>query len=361
MDTQLFSELVSRWVSGDRLAPAEQQSLLDWLENHPEARRELLEDETLDSLLHCWPRLEGTAEDFVQDCLRRAAGQRADHHEPVSAVTAPPIVALPVTVVRPPKTADDARRGRRLFAGSAGRWVAAVAGCGAVLVLGAIGWRWLTHGPRAVEMNQPALPLAENQDSRPEPDRTFATLAQSAGAAWETPRSAGDRLAAGVLKLTAGTAELHFDKGSIARLTGPAVLELRNGDEVFLKRGSLAARVPPPAVGFLVATPLSQIVDLGTEFDVVVEDSGVTRTVVRQGRVSLRPQRGQEEFGSPIELAAGALDHATVSVPDIAAAVLPVTTVAHGSQGRFLGRLSANGKTAEFHSRPAFREFRAWR
>ena len=135
------------------------------------------------------------------------------------------------------------------------------------------------------------------------------------------------------MKLTAGTAELHFDKGSVARLTGPAVLELRSGDEVFLKRGSLTARVPPPAVGFLVATPLSRIVDLGTEFDVAVEDSGATQTLVRQGRVSLRPQRGEEELGTPIELAVGALDRATVSVPDIAASVLPVTTVARGSAG----------------------------
>ena len=156
MDAQQFEELVSRWVSGDRLAPAEQQSLLDWLENHPEARHELLEDEALDSLLRCWPRLEETAEDFVQDCLRRAAGERADHREPVSAVAAPPIVAPPVAVVRPPKTAGDARPSRRLFAGSAGRWVAAVAGCSAALLLGAIGWRWLSARRAAGGRDEPA-------------------------------------------------------------------------------------------------------------------------------------------------------------------------------------------------------------
>ena len=48
-----------------------------------------------------------------------------------------------------------------------------------------------------------------------------------------------------------------------------------------------------------------------------------------------------------------------VSVPNISASVLPVTTIARGNQGRFLGRLSAAGKSAEFHSRTAFREFRA--
>ena len=367
MDAQRFGELASRWVSGDRLATAEQRSLLDWLEKHPEDRKELLADEALDSLLRCWPRLGDTADDFVRDCLRRADGQRADLPQGVSAVAAPPIVAPPMTVVGPRRTAGDARRSRGLFARRGVRWLAAVAGCSAALLLGAIGWRWLARGPQVVATNRPGVPaerklappLAGNRASRPEPKGAFATLAQSAGAAWETPLSEGDRLAAGLLKLTAGSAELDFDKGSVARLTGPAVLELRSGDEVFLQRGSVTAKVPSQAVGFSVATPLARIVDLGTEFDVAVDDAGATQTLVRRGRVSLRPQRGQEPLGSPLELAAGALDRARVWVPDVAAPVLPVMTAASGGEGRFLGRVSANGKTAEFHSRTAFREFRA--
>jgi RNA polymerase sigma factor (sigma-70 family) len=45
-------------------------------------------------------------------------------------------------------------------------------------------------------------------------------------------------------------------------------------------------------------------------------------------------------------------------IPNLQASVLPVTTIAYG-EGHFLGRVSADGKTAEFHSRAAFREFRA--
>jgi len=358
MDAQLFENMVSRWVSGDPLTAAEEQSLLEWLQTHPEARKDLLQDETLDSRLRCWPRLEETAEDFVRDCLRRAGVERTGPHEPFAAVAAPPIVAPPVALIHPPRTAGGVPRRRRFSVDSAMGWAAAVAGCSAAIVLGSIGWRWLAHEPQVVKKNQPAPLLAGGRESRPEPDRTFATLMRCDGATWETPQSAGDRLAAGVLKLTAGTAELLFDKGSVVGLTGPTQLELRSGDELFLKRGSLAAKVPRPAVGLLVATPLARIVDLGTEFDVTVEDSGTTQTLVRLGRVSLTPQRGQEDLGTPIELAVGALDRATVSVPNIAASMLPVATVARGDQGRFLGRLSANGKTAEFHSRPAFREFR---
>jgi hypothetical protein len=57
-------------------------------------------------------------------------------------------------------------------------------------------------------------------------------------------------------------------------------------------------------------------------------------------------------------LAVGELDRARVSVPNVAALVPPVMTVARGSQGQFLARVSAHGKTAEFHTQAAFRAFR---
>ena len=178
MDGQLFSELISRWVSGDRLAPAEEQDLLEWLENHPQARTELLEDEALDSLLRSWPRLEGTCEDFVRECLRRATGGGTNRREPISTVEAPPVVAPPVVTVR--KATGGAWGSRRLFAGSTIRRVVAAAGCSAVVLLGMFGWRWLGRGPQPVETNHFPMPLAGSQNSRPEPDGAFATLAQSA-------------------------------------------------------------------------------------------------------------------------------------------------------------------------------------
>jgi hypothetical protein len=366
MDAQRLEELVSRWVSGDRLAPAEEQHLLQWLKNHPEDRGELLADEELDSLLRCLPRVEDTAAGFVQDCLRRLAARPLDQRSRAAAAAVPAIVAPPVVTPRSATPGRDVRRSRGFFVGGAGRWAAAVACCSAALLLGAIGWRLLARGPGAVEANRSAAPvhglpapsLAARKDSRPpEPDHAFATLSQSATAAWDSPRAEGSRLSAGILKLTAGAAELHFDKGTVARLSGPAVLELRSGNEVFLQHGNVTARVPPPAVGFAVVTPLSRIVDLGTEFDVAVDGAGATQTMVRKGRISLTPQRGQEEPATPIELVAGALDRATVSVPDMAASTLPVTTVASGLQGQFLGLMSSNGKTVGFHSPEAFREF----
>jgi hypothetical protein len=372
MDAEQMSELATRWVSGDPLTSAEEQTLLHRLQTNPEARQELLEDETLDSLLRCGSRLDDTAEDFVRASLERASRERWVQQQPASVVAAPPVVAPPVATIRPAQPSGDGRpRGRRLLA-RAVRWMAAVAACSAAVVLGAIGLRALIKAPQGQGFPAQGQVAEQRHDQDaptkgPEappnapaaPEGAFATLTRCISAEWGKPLAEGDRLAAGVFKLTAGTAELQFDKGSVARITGSAEFELRSVDEVFLRVGSLSAAVPPKAVGFAVATPLSRIVDLGTEFDVDVADSGTTETKVRKGRVSLLPHRGQEDLGKAIELAAGALDTAMLSVPNVVAPLRPVVVIAHGAQGRFLGRVSANGKTAEFKNRVAFREFRA--
>ncbi len=303
--------------------------------------------------------------------MRRASGV------PAAVVEAPPVIAPPRVarselqakgVLSPENHAlrlklrtchRESSPVYRPFLGKAIRWAAAIASCCAALALVAIGWRWLGGGRHAAQENQVVNHAPNGQVPRPEPAGAFATLAQcAADAAWDAPHSTGDRLTTCELKLTAGTAELHFDKGSVVRLTAPATLALRSVDEVFLTSGSVSAQVPTPAVGFAVGTPLARIVDLGTEFDVAVKESGATDTLVRRGRVSLRTQRGQEPLGEPIELAAGALDTATVSVPGIAAEVLPVAMVARGSGGRYLGRMTAQGKSVEFHSQAEFDAFR---
>ena len=362
MDAQLASELAARFVCGDRLAPSEEQDLLRWLESHPAARNELLADEAIDSLLRSLGRLEGPADRFVQDALRRMAEWQVQPRDVSAAAAALP----PPLLVVGPKSSAQARWRGTLLAVARGRWALAAACASAVLLVGTFAW-WLVQGPGALDANRlpvamqdnPRPDSAETNASRHEPDRAFATLAQNTGAVWDTPRAAGDRLAAGTLKLAQGKAELHFDKGTVVRLSGPAVLELCGGDEVSLQHGSLTARVPHQAVGFTVVTPLSRVVDLGTEFDVVVGESGATQTLVRQGKVSLRPQRGPEQPGKSVELAAGGLDQAAVSVPDMVAPVLPVTTVAHGAGGRFLGMVSVDGQTADFHSPEALATFQA--
>ena len=235
----------------------------------------------MDSLLGCVARLQSTADDFVQHAVRRAATWNTANSQ--SARRLRP---------RPLQTGTCHKCGNRYvsLAGSidsplvgANRWIAAIACSIAVLLLGTIGWRWLAPGSRGEsQSNQPTIAdqptpppgSPENKNPPQLSDRAFATLTQNADASWDTPRAEGDRLTAGVLRLAQGGAEIHFDKGTVVFLTGPAVLELCSADEVSLQHGSLNARVPAPAVGFSVATPLSRVVDLGTEFDVVVAGFG---------------------------------------------------------------------------------------
>jgi hypothetical protein len=366
MDAQTARELASRLVSGDRLTSAEERDLLQWLENDPATREELFRDEAMDSLLGCVARLQSTADDFVQHAVRRAATWNTAQQPVRQAVEASPAPDGDLPQVR--KQVRIAGWVHRFTLVGANRWIAAIACSIAVLLLGTIGWRWLAPGSRGEsQSNQPTIAdqptpppgSPENKNPPQLSDRAFATLTQNADASWDTPRAEGDRLTAGVLRLAQGSAEIHFDKGTVVFLTGPAVLELCSADEVSLQHGSLNARVPAPAVGFSVATPLSRVVDLGTEFDVVVQDSGTITTLVHEGRVSFRPQREHEKPDKPIELAVGALDHVIVSVPDVAAPVLPLVTVAGGEEGRFLGMVSLDGKTAEFHSPEAFNAFHA--
>ena len=88
MDAKQYEESASRWVTGERLAPDEEQDLLDWLESHPDAREALLEDESLDSLLAAgagWMRR--------RKILWRAACPGVGRA--IAVVEAPPVIAPP--------------------------------------------------------------------------------------------------------------------------------------------------------------------------------------------------------------------------------------------------------------------------
>lgn len=73
MDIARANELASCVVSGVPMTSSEEQELMQWLVQRPDARDGLLEDEAMDSLLRCVGRLEGTEDEFVQAALRRAA------------------------------------------------------------------------------------------------------------------------------------------------------------------------------------------------------------------------------------------------------------------------------------------------
>ena len=121
----------------------------------------------------------------------------------------------------------------------------------------------------------------------PKPAESFATLTRAAGCVWEGPTRprAGDRLAAGVLNLRKGTAEVKLSSGVDLLIEAPASVELVDTNNCVLTAGRIVARVPPAATGYVVDTPKAKFVDLGTEFGVLVEPERETIAQVFDGIV----------------------------------------------------------------------------
>ncbi|RMF37392.1 MAG: iron dicitrate transport regulator FecR [Planctomycetota bacterium] len=120
--------------------------------------------------------------------------------------------------------------------------------------------------------------------------RDIATLIFEDGCEWSsTPAlQEGQRLPPGMLALAAGTAVIRFDGGAELVMTGPTSLVLHSTGSAELKRGDVVVRAEDGAEGFELATPLSPLIDLGTEFAVRVGSSGDTEVHVLDGQVEYR-------------------------------------------------------------------------
>jgi ferric-dicitrate binding protein FerR (iron transport regulator) len=119
----------------------------------------------------------------------------------------------------------------------------------------------------------------------------FACLAEVKACKWDggtLPTEVGARLGPGRLRLAEGLARILFDQGTEITLEAPADLELRSSRQCVLHGGRLVAKVPPPAVGFIVETPTAVLNDLGTEFGVNVHEAGTSDVQVFRGLVDAR-------------------------------------------------------------------------
>lgn len=139
----------------------------------------------------------------------------------------------------------------------------------------------------------------------------LATLAHSKGCKWDggtLPTEEGARLGPGRLRLAEGITRIVFDNGAELTLEAPADLELVSGQRCVLRAGRLVARVPGPAIGFIVDTPTAVFRDLGTEFGINVRDektadlqvfTGLVDAKLRSSGEMQRVQTGQNRrFGS---------------------------------------------------------------
>ena len=89
----------------------------------------------------------------------------------------------------------------------------------------------------------------------------------------------------GMLRIQNENVHVRFACGAEVTLHGPAVFHIVSEKLARLEYGALEAKVPPQAIGFLIDTPASRVIDLGTEFKVTVADNGDTNINVLNGEV----------------------------------------------------------------------------
>ncbi|NLE37810.1 MAG: FecR domain-containing protein, partial [Pirellulaceae bacterium] len=134
------------------------------------------------------------------------------------------------------------------------------------------------------------LMFALVNESPPSPVAVIARSRDCAGRLDDEPAMlfAGRNLfAQQTLMLEKGLVEIEFIDGASALIEGPAAFEILGPNAGSLTRGRLAAVVPPEARGFAVETPSARVVDLGTEFGVLVDDDGRVEAHVFGGQVEV--------------------------------------------------------------------------
>lgn len=118
------------------------------------------------------------------------------------------------------------------------------------------------------------------------------------------PLEIGQPLHAGIVQLLGGAVELTLRNGVVITLEGPGTLDLQGELQAFLHRGNATVRMPGGMDGFRLATPSTDILDLGTEFAVMAGPNAVTDVQVFDGEV-IATGRGQGSSRFPRRLTAG--------------------------------------------------------
>jgi len=89
------------------------------------------------------------------------------------------------------------------------------------------------------------------------------------------------------LRIERGLVNLFLDNGAELLVEGPADVDLVSLKLIYARKGKLAVRVSPSAVGFSVQTPHAVVIDRGTSFGMSIDEVSGTDVVVYEGIVDL--------------------------------------------------------------------------
>jgi hypothetical protein len=139
-------------------------------------------------------------------------------------------------------------------------------------------------------------------------DRPLAKVTQARfvlPAVGERPLTVGQSLEAGRIALVEGAVELTLRNGVVLVFEGPGELDLGGELSATLHDGNVVVRMPKGKNGFVVRTPTTDVLDLGTEFAVSIGPGNTTDVQVYDGAVITSASRRQETTRVPRRLVAG--------------------------------------------------------
>jgi ferric-dicitrate binding protein FerR (iron transport regulator) len=121
----------------------------------------------------------------------------------------------------------------------------------------------------------------------------------------EDPLTVGQSLDSGRISLAGGAVELSLRNGVVVVFEGPGELDLASELSATLHDGNVVVRMPQGMKGFVVRTPTTDVLDLGTEFAVSVGADNTTDVQVYDGAVITSASRRPEAMRLPKRLVAG--------------------------------------------------------
>lgn len=214
--------------------------------------------------------------------------------EQLMATGEPPVPSLPTSQLGSLPPPGSGWQGKALT-------LAALAA--ALLLAVALPVLWMNWLRDAHTLAHTAAPMADDQAASHRP-ADAVLLAQAAGAQLfgETLPAVGTTLEPQhEYALIAGMFELHFPSGAEVIIEAPSVVKILGPEQLMMIAGACSVHAPPGAEGFQVHTPQTEIVDLGTRFNVAVSELGETDVQVVSGLAEVRGTSGKAS--DPIRLA----------------------------------------------------------
>lgn len=273
--------LLAKYFARD-LTDEEAAALLALCQTDDSLRRELIDMTRMERSL-AWLHHDGDDSNFENEVMMRI--------EP-DTVEAAAFVAGVIANVQSENTAQTMRKASvSLFWQRLTAIAAAVA-----LIAGAVFYF------RSVSLRDDALEIETAAVAAGEPHVAVVTSLAETDPGTNGPLIVGRALSAGDYQLAAGRMGLSFADGAQMVVEGPAHLSLLSPSRARLINGKAAAHVPEGARGFTVETPGVEVVDLGTEFGVSVNEAGVSDVHVFRGEVEARASGEHSQPGSLVAL-----------------------------------------------------------